>query len=79
MKFQVIVQVKVEVFFNSCACLLGSSLKVIFHLFAQKFILLESLFKSVADKFILLIAEKVKHRQQRSWHLLGDRLKDRLY
>ena len=38
--------------------MLGSGLKVIFHLFTQAFILLKSLFKSVADKFILSTAEK---------------------
>ena len=37
---------------TSCACLLGLGLKVIFQWFAQAFILLKSLFKLVADKFI---------------------------
>ena len=40
------------------ACLLGSELKVIYHWFAQAFILLKSLFKLVADKFILSTTEK---------------------
>ena len=39
-------------------CLLGSELKVIYHWFAQAFILLKSLFKLVADKFILSTTEK---------------------
>ena len=43
---------------TSFACLLGSELKVIYHWFAQAFILLKSLFKLVADKFILSTTEK---------------------
>ena len=45
---------------NSCACLLGSGLKVIFHRFAPAFILLKSLFKLVVDRFVLSITEKKK-------------------
>ena len=43
---------------NSCACLSGSGLKVIFHRFAPAFILLKSLFKLVVDRFVLSITEK---------------------
>ena len=43
---------------TSYACLLGSGLQIIFHWFAQAFILLKSLFKLVADKFILSATEK---------------------
>ena len=43
---------------TSCAFLLVSGLKIIFHWFAQAFILLKSLFKLVADKFILSTTEK---------------------
>ena len=43
---------------TSCTCLLGSGLKVTFHWLAQAFILPKSLFKLVADKFILSTTEK---------------------
>ena len=43
---------------TSYACLLGSGLKVIFHLLAQAFILLKSLFRLDADKFIFSTAGK---------------------
>ena len=43
---------------TSCAFLLVSGLKIIFHWFAQAFILLKSLFKLVADKFLLSTTEK---------------------
>ena len=43
---------------TSCVCLLRSGLKVIFHRFANAFILLKSLFKLFADTFILSTAEK---------------------
>ena len=43
---------------TSCAWLLGSGLKFIFHWLAQEFILHKSLFKLVADIFILSTTEK---------------------
>ena len=54
---------------TSCASLLGSGVKVVFHWFFQAFILLMSLFKLIADKFVLSIAEKVKHRLQRTYDI----------
>ena len=45
---------------TSCTCLLGSGLKVIFHRFARKFILLNLPFKLFADKLILSTTEKSK-------------------
>ena len=58
---------------------MGSGLKVIFLWFAQAFILLKSLFKLIADKFILSATKKVANCLQRAWHLLWDRPKNRLY
>ena len=43
---------------NFFFCFLWSGLKLIFHRFAQVFILLKSLFKLVTDKFILSTTEK---------------------
>ena len=43
---------------TSCACLLESGLKLIFHWQAQLFILLKSSFKFFADKFLSNIIEK---------------------
>ena len=63
----------------SCACLMGSRVKDIFHWLVQAFILLKSLFKLLADKFILLTTEKVKHCLQRAWHLQWGLLKEHLY
>ena len=61
-----------------CVCLFGSGLKVIFCWFAQAFILLTSLLKWVTDNLYYRRQKKVKS-QQGVWHLLWDRLKDRLY
>ena len=43
---------------TSCACLMGSEIKVIFYWLAHAFILLKLLFKLVAEKFTLLTTEK---------------------
>ena len=51
---------------TSCKCLLGSRLKVTSHCFAQAFILLRSLLKLVADKFVLSTAEKCETSSAKS-------------
>ena len=49
---------------TSCACLLGSDLKVISYWFVQAFILFKSLSKLVSNKFILSTIEKGKHQRR---------------